>query len=99
MIVVDTSALFAFLASEPDALQLISVMRASVCLVGAPTWVEASIVVHRKLGADGSARLTNLAQALQFNLISFDRGLAEAAFEAHRQYGRGTGHRADLNFG
>jgi ribonuclease VapC len=99
MIVVDTSAIFAFLAAEPDAELLALHMTQEPALVSAPTWTETGIVVSNKLGADGMARLKALAEALEFEIVALDRGLAEAAVIAHRRFGRGTGHRASLNMG
>lgn len=99
MIVIDTSALFAFLAAEPEAEDMARVMYGSPVLVCAPTWAETGIVVSNKLGSDGLDRLQQLAQALQFDVVAFDRGLADAAVDAHRRFGRGSGHPANLNFG
>lgn len=99
MIAVDTSALFAFLAAEPEAEDMARVMYGSPVLVCAPTWAETGIVVSNKLGQDGLDRLQQLAQALQFDVVTFDRGLADAAVDAHRRFGRGSGHPANLNFG
>ncbi|GAA2881310.1 ribonuclease VapC [Aminobacter niigataensis] len=98
MIVIDTSALFAFLAAEPEAEDVARVMYGSPVLVCAPTWAETGIVVSNRLGPDGLDRLQQLAQALQFD-VAFDRGLADAAVDAHRRFGRDSGHLANLNFG
>ncbi|AWC20684.1 putative ribonuclease VapC30 [Aminobacter sp. MSH1] len=99
MIVIDTSALFAFLAAEPEAEDVARVMYGSPVLVCAPTWAETGIVVSNRLGSDGLDRLQQLAQALQFDVVAFDRGLADAAVDAHRRFGRDSGHPANLNFG
>ncbi|MBB6467666.1 type II toxin-antitoxin system VapC family toxin [Aminobacter carboxidus] len=99
MIVVDTSAIFAFLAAEPEAEALARRMQSEPVLVCAPTWAETGIVVSSRLGAEGLDRLQRLAQALQFDVVAFDRGLADAAVDAHRRFGRGSGHAANLNFG
>ncbi|MEJ6781733.1 type II toxin-antitoxin system VapC family toxin [Aminobacter sp. Piv2-1] len=99
MIAVDTSALFAFLAAEPEAADMARLMYGSPVLVCAPTWAETGIVVSNKLGSDGLSRLQRLAQVLQFDVVAFDRDLADAAVSAHRRFGRGSGHAADLNFG
>ena len=99
MIVVDTSALLAFLAAEPEAEDMARVMYGSPVLVCAPTWAETGIVVSNRLGPDGLDRLQRLAQALQFDVVAFDRDLADAFVAAHRRFGRGSGHTANLNFG
>ncbi|MDR7221002.1 type II toxin-antitoxin system VapC family toxin [Aminobacter aminovorans] len=99
MIAVDTSALFAFLAAEPEAEDMARTMYGAPVVVCAPTWAETGIVVSNKLGAEGLDRLQRLAQALQFDVVAFDRDLADAAVAAHRRFGRGSGHPANLNFG
>lgn len=99
MIVVDTSALVAFLAGEPEAEVIARCMRDQPVLVAAPTWSEVGIVVSNRLQPDGSSRLRNLATALAFEIVAFDRELAEAAIDAHNRFGRGSGHKAHLNFG
>ncbi len=99
MIVVDTSAIFAFLAGEPEAEDMARRMYGEQILVCAPTWAETGIVVSNRLGLDGLDRLQRLAGALQFDVVAFDRDLADAAVDAHRRYGRGSGHEANLNFG
>ena len=99
MIVVDTSAIFAFLAAEPDAERLARRMNGDDVLIAAPTWVETGIVVLRKLGPDGIERLRALADDLEFEIADFGRDLADAAFLAHRRFGRGSGHLAHLNMG
>lgn len=99
MIVIDTSALFAFLAADPEAEDVARIMYGSPVLVCAPTWAETGIVVSNRLGSDGLDRLQQLAQALQFDIVAFDRGLADAAVDAHRRFGRDSGHPANLNFG
>ncbi|OQM76196.1 toxin [Pseudaminobacter manganicus] len=97
--VVDTSAIFAFLAAEPEAEMLARRMQADPVFVSAPTWVESGIVVGNRLGLDGTRRLHALAAGLQFEIVAFDRQLAEVAVSAHARFGRGTGHRANLNLG
>lgn len=99
MIVADTSAIFAFLADEPDAYPLARRMHEDDIIISAPTWAEIGIVVSRKLGKDGLSRLARLAKALEMEIVPFDAALADAAIRAHEKFGRGSDHPADLNFG
>ncbi|CAM5470767.1 ribonuclease VapC [Aquamicrobium terrae] len=99
MIVVDTSALFAFLAAEPEAERIGRQFHANELLIAAPTWVETGIVIFNRLGLHGIERLRTLAGALDMNIIEFNRDLSETAISAHRRYGRGSGHPASLNMG
>lgn len=99
MIVVDTSAIFAFLAAEPEAMDFARCMHGNAVLMTAPAWSETGIVVSSRLGDDGMRRLGALAMDLDFDIVAFDRDLAEAAILAHGRYGRGSGHPAHLNMG
>jgi ribonuclease VapC len=99
MIVADTSAIFAFLAAEPEAEIVASRMYGDTVIMNAATWTETGVVVARKLGAGGMARLRRLAAELPIEIVEHDMILAEAAVAAHERYGRGSGHPADLNLG
>jgi len=99
MIVVDTSALFAFLAAEPEAETIAARMYAEATIINSATWTEAGIVLSRKLGMDGMRRLQQLALDLPIEIAPRDRTLADAAVAAYIRFGRGSGHAADLNLG
>jgi ribonuclease VapC len=100
MIVVDSSALVAILKQEPDAGILArSLATQSRRLISAATYLECGVVTLSKLGAAGLAELDGLASHLMLELVPFDDEQARAGVNAHRRYGRGSGHPAKLNFG
>lgn len=100
MTVVDSSALVAVLKQEPDALLIAQALATQgSLLIAAPTYLECGVVVLSKLGSAGLAELEGLTTHLRLDIVPFDSALARIGFEAFRRYGRGTGHRAQLNFG
>jgi ribonuclease VapC len=97
--VVDTSALIAVLLREPTADRL------SRALDGAPSircsvasLVEASMVMHGRLGEQGERELDALLRRLQVEAIPVTLEQAELARSAFRRFGKGR-HPAGLNFG
>lgn len=98
--IVDTSALCAVLFDEPSREQLLERLTGAPRLrTPATVLVELGVV----LDARGDQRATAFAgrtiTALGIELQPITPGLAELARDAHRRYGRGSGHRARLNFG
>jgi ribonuclease VapC len=97
--VVDTSALVCILLAEPEAEDFArAIAQSPDNLVGAPTWVEASIVLTARLGIEGHNLLLELLHRSQATIVPCDASLAGAAYEAWLRYGRGR-HPAGLNFG
>jgi ribonuclease VapC len=99
MIVVDTSALYAILANEPEAEDFTHALsRDDAPQVSAPTLYETMIVCYARGGA---ALLQDLQQLLvtgNIAVVPFDRQAADAAHAAYQQFGRGY-HPASLNLG
>ena len=98
MIAVDTSALIAILADEPEAEAFRSTLVATKSVIGAPTYLEFAMVAVTKSPVITSADVSKFLGYLNVNVVDFtaeDAGLAEAAF---RRYGKGR-HKAALNFG
>lgn len=98
--IVDTSALVAVLWGEPERVQFTELMASAmrVC-IAAPTLVELGMVID---GADNpviSRSLDTLLEQLDVEVIAFDAHQAALARQAFRDYGRGSGHPARLNFG
>ncbi len=98
MIAVDTSALFAILADEPEAQAFRTILIATEAVIGTPTYLEFAMVAIVKSPVMTSADLSKFLRYLNVSIVDFtaeDARLAEAAF---RKYGKGR-HKAALNFG
>ncbi|MEZ5291606.1 MAG: type II toxin-antitoxin system VapC family toxin [Vicinamibacterales bacterium] len=94
----DTSALIAILFAEPGYLDLIDrILQAETVRVGAPTLVEAGIVLAARRGRPG-AELDALVKELALTVVPFGEPEWHRATHAFSTFGRGR-HKAGLNFG
>ena len=98
--VIDSSALIALLLGEPETADFGAVIAtASSRLVSASSYLETAIVMMGRSGPDAVEKLDRLLHELSMDVIFFTREQADLATAAYRQYGRGSGHAAGLNFG
>src|SRR5690348_15761645 len=95
MIVVDTSALFAVLQTEPEANSLLDVLVHNRICLPASVLVEAHITA---LSRDLTDDLDNLVASFDAQIAALDHKIAFLAIDAFRRYGKGR-HKARLNFG
>jgi ribonuclease VapC len=103
VIVVDTSAIVAIFAHEPETSGFLDVL-ASVdgCSISAANVLEVSIVIRlrKALPPEQSERwLDDFLTALNISTMAVDDEVLTLARRAHVQFGKGMGHPAQLNFG
>ena len=97
--VIDTSAIAAILFGEPESDAFLRVIVTDETrLIGAPTRVEAGIVVEARKGELGRSALERLLREADVETVPFDDELVELALEAWRRFGKGR-HVAGLDFG
>lgn len=89
--ILDTSAVIAILRSEPEA--------ADERRISAVSYVEAAVVIDGARDAIASRRFDELLRAASVNIEPVTLEQARLAREAYRDFGKGSGHRAQLNFG
>lgn len=98
--IVDSSAVVAIVKQEPDANKFAELIEAAdECRMSAVTFVEASIVIDSKHNSTLSSRLDDLWADARFELVPVDANQARIARQAYRDFGKGSGHPARLNFG
>lgn len=98
--IVDTSALIALLRDEPAASALLEAMLdAASVQMSAASYLEAGIVVDRLGDPTLSRRLDELLADLEVVLSPVTEDQARIARQGYRDYGKGSGHPAQLNFG
>jgi ribonuclease VapC len=99
--IVDTSALIAILANEPerDAFVRAIVASETIALVSAANHLETALVVDRFRDPVLSRRLDELLDKLGIEVAAVTREHVQIARDAYRDFGRGSGHPARLNFG
>jgi ribonuclease VapC len=100
MTVVDSSAIIAILRDEPDAGRFISALdAASDARMSAASYVEAAIVVDSARDPVASRRFDELVAEAGLVIEPVTEAQARIARDAYRDFGRGSGHQAGLNFG
>jgi ribonuclease VapC len=99
-VIVDSSAIIAILADEPEASAFSSALEAAPNVaIAAPTLVELYVVADRARDARARSALDDLLRAVDLEIVAFTAEHATIARQAHRNFGRGSGHPAKLNFG
>lgn len=98
--IVDTSAVVAILLGEPERGAFVrAIVQADRPRISAASYVECGIVVDSFRDPVLSARLDQLLDELRIEIEPVTAGHARLARDAARQYGRGSGNPARLNFG
>ncbi|HEY0511974.1 MAG TPA: type II toxin-antitoxin system VapC family toxin [Thermoanaerobaculia bacterium] len=97
--VVDTSALLAILLDEPERRTFNEAIEAAESRrMSAATFVEVSIVIESRFGAEGVRDLDLFIERAGIGLTPVDAEQAQMARRAYSQFGKGR-HRAGLNYG
>jgi ribonuclease VapC len=97
--VLDTSALLAILFDEPERRAFTQAIEAAARrLLSVANFVEASLILESRYGAEGVRALDRLLATAGVELVPVDLAQAQGAREAFRAFGKGR-HRAGLNFG
>jgi len=98
--ILDSSVLIAILRGEPeaaafaDAIQHIAERR-----ISAVNYVEAAVVSDKSRDPIARHRFDELVQEIGLTVEAVTREQARIAREAYRDFGKGSGHPARLNFG
>jgi ribonuclease VapC len=100
-VIVDSSALVAILREEPGFKTLRDKIVYSEKLprLPSPNYVETAVVIDGKRDPATSRKLDDLIEELEIEVVAFTPQHAKVAREAYRDYGKGSGHPAGLNFG
>ena len=97
--VIDTSALLAILQNEPERRAFNEAIEAAdTRAVSVATFVEASIVIEARYGAEGVRDLDLFIERAGIELVEVSVVEGRAARRAYARYGKGH-HAAGLNFG
>lgn len=98
--VIDTSAVIAIITGEPERERLMdAILAADRPVMSAATYVEAGVVLDRRHSPVLSRQLDQLLSRLGISLEPFTASQATIARAAYRDFGRGSGHPSQLNFG
>jgi ribonuclease VapC len=98
--IVDSSALIAMLTNEEDGDALSRVLDGPQTIrMSAASYLETSIVIDAHHDAALSARLDDTILDSEIVIEPVTPEQARIARQAYRDYGKGSGHPAQLNFG
>jgi ribonuclease VapC len=99
-VIVDASALVAILRDEPDAAVFAqAIEHAPVRRISAAGFVEAAAVIDAARDPVVSRRLDEILSVAAIQIEPVTEAHARIAREAYRDFGKGSGHPARLNFG
>jgi ribonuclease VapC len=99
-VIVDSSVIVAILNREPDGTDYLQAIHdAEPRRISAATYLEASIVIDRSPVAVVRQGLDELLERLAIDIEPVTEAQARIARQAYRDFGRGSGHPARLNFG
>lgn len=100
---VETSALVAIVIAEEGSENLAErLARGASPVISAVTQVEAAIAVGRFHQGDyefGSFQVRDFIERADIEVLNVPADLVGDVLETYGRYGKGTGHRAQLNFG
>ncbi len=98
--IVDSSALVAILKREPDWRWFASALdKSDGSYISAAAYVEISVVMERLKNPALTHEIDELIEQFEIFIEPVTVAQAQIARQAYRDYGRGSGHPANLNFG
>jgi len=99
-VIVDSSAIVAILKQEPDWRIFAASLDASEeIFLSAGTYLEISVVIGRLNDPVMNRQINELMEEFSILIEPFTAEQARIARQAYRDFGKGSGHRANLNFG
>ncbi len=97
--VIDTSAILAILQGEPERRIFLEAIEAADSIrISVASFVETSIVIESRYGAEGLRDLDRFISRANIELIPVDAEQGQLARSAFSRFGKGR-HRAELNYG
>jgi ribonuclease VapC len=98
--IIDTSAIIAILRNEKEAAFCArAIAEANNRRVSAVNYVEAAVVIDASDDPIASRRFDEFVKTAQISVEAVTQTHAQVARNAYRDFGRGSGHPAKLNFG
>ena len=98
--IIDTSAVIAILRAEPDAADFAEAIEAATSRrMSAANFLEAAVVMDSARDPVVSRRFDELVAAAEIQVDPVTQAQARIARDAYRDFGKGSGHPAALNFG
>ena len=98
--IVDSSAIIAILRDEPQALPCAqAIAEATIRRVSAVNFVEAAVVIDASRDPIATRRFDDFIREAEISVEPVTKVQAQITRDAYRDFGKGSGHPAKLNFG
>jgi ribonuclease VapC len=98
--IIDTSAIIAILRDEPEAASYArAIADATDKRVSAVNFVESAVVIDASRDPIATRQFDEFVREANISIESVTKIQAQIARDAYRDFGRGSGHPAKLNFG
>jgi ribonuclease VapC len=98
--IVDSSALLAILRNEPETAHCARAIENAISRrISAASFLETAIVIDGSRDPIASRRFDDLLREAEVLIEPVTEAQARIAREAYRDFGKGSGHPAQLNFG
>ena len=98
--IIDTSAVIAILRAEDDASDMaLAIERAPARRISAANYLETAVVIDASRDPIASRRFDELVDVAELRVEPVTHDQARIARDAYRDFGKGSGHKAGLNFG
>ena len=97
--IVDTSALVAIVLHEPAYEAYAEILTAQPARISAASYFEFGLVIDQKRDPQLTRGVDDLLVSAEVTIEPVTERQARIAREAYRDYGKGSGHPARLNFG
>jgi ribonuclease VapC len=99
-VIIDTSALIAILRAEDDASDMaLAIERSQVRKISAASYLETAVIIDASRDPVASRRFDELVDTAELRVEPVTHDQARIARDAYRDFGKGSGHKASLNFG
>lgn len=98
-VIIDSSAILSILFAEPDSDEILIAINNNECAMSAGNYLETAIVVDSVKDPVATRKFDAFIKESGLEILSVDAKQVEVARAAYRDYGKGTGHQAKLNFG
>ncbi len=99
--IIDTSVIVSILKHESDAFEFNQALTDSTtpCLMSAASYLEVGIVADSERNPGIGPRLDSFIDQANIAIAPVTEAQALIARQAYREFGKGSGHKAQLNFG
>ncbi len=98
-VVVDSSAILSILLAESGSDEILTAISSNDCSMSVGNYLESAIVVDSTKDPIAMRKFDAFIKASGIEIIPIDFKQVDIARVAYRDYGKGTGHPARLNFG